>query len=150
MIRFLQVNEGKPIQVLAASEAMTRGGLVMKDFANDTVGKATAATGFALVDVSPEYFGVNAVITPSDAAFEAIAEDQQVLYVVAEPGERYAVTECDSGLTKGDKLVASGGKFVKATTGDYEWVYGGTYDDPTGLDMYIVECVSPATIAAGG
>ena len=55
-----------------------------------------------------------------------------------------------TGLAVGDPLVAKAGKFEKAVQGaadvTYHWVYGGTYDDPTGT-MYIIERVHPTVIA---
>lgn len=149
MLRYLQVLKDKPIQILEAGSALTRGGCVAKDYATGKVGAATAAGGFFLVDNAPNYDGINAVIAPTDADFENIASGALCLFTPTFVGERYATTELTLGsLAVGDALKASGGKFVAGASGDScEWVYGGPYADPTGLTMYIVERVAPVTVA---
>lgn len=140
MLRFLEVTEGKQIQIVKAGAALKRGAPVAKSVANDNV---TAATGdpLFLVDNAPNYDGVNAAIIPDDAAFEDIASGTLCLAVPAYVGERYATTELTVGsLSKGDTLTASAGKFVAGENG--KWAYGGTYSDPTGLTMYIVERIA--------
>ena len=43
-----------------------------------------------------------------------------------------------------------GGKFVKpAKTGAAFWKYQGVYENPFGVDMYIVERVPSATVTVG-
>ena len=148
MIRFLQVDENKNIQILKAGEALTRGAAVTKNYATDAVGKATATGGIYLVDVAPNYDGINSVIAPTDGSFESIASGALVLFVPTYEGERYATTELTVGaLVQGGYLKAASGKFVAGVTNDVcEWVYGGTYSDPTGKTMYIVERVAPKTV----
>ena len=143
MLRFLQVTEDKQISILDAGEAMVRGGTITKDYSDGTVDKATAATNFYLADVAPNSNGINAIITPTDAGFEAIAAGDKVLVVPTYVGERYATTELTIGaLVKGNYLKSAGGKFVAAEASDNStWVYGGLYSDPTGLTMYVVEKV---------
>lgn len=149
MLRYLQVQKDKPIQILEAGAALKRGGCVVKDYTDDTVDPATADSGFFLVDNAANYDGINAVIAPTDADFENIASGALCLVVPTYVGERYATTELTIGsLSKGDALIASGGKFVAGVQSDVcDWVYGGTYADPTGLTMYIVERVAPVTVA---
>lgn len=145
MIRFINVNEGKNLLLRKASETMTRGMAVTLNYANETVGKATATTDIYLVDVDANYNGINAVIAPTDGSFEDIAVDQMVILVPAYVGERYATTELTIGaLTKGALLKAAAGEFVAAVSNDVcEWCYGGTYSDATGKTMYVVERIMP-------
>ena len=150
MIRYLQVVQGKPIRHLKAAAALTRGAVVAQDVKAGTVSAATG-TGDYLLDVDPNYDGLNAVINPTDGEFENIDNGADVLVIPALFGERYATTEVTAaGLAVGDPLVAKAGKFEKAVQGaadvTYHWVYGGTYDDPTGT-MYIIERVHPTVIA---
>lgn len=140
MLRFLQVTEGKQIQIVKAGAALKRGAPVTKSVAADTVAAATGDAVF-LVDNAPNYNGINAAIIPDDAAFEDIASGALCLAVPVYVGERYATTELTIGsLSKGDKITASSGKFVADADG--KWAYGGTYSDPTGLTMYIVERIA--------
>lgn len=150
MIRFLNVNEGKNLPLRKASEAMKRGGAVVVDYTDETLGKATANTGIYLVDVAPTYDGINAVVTPPDGSFEDIAAGQMCIEIPTYLGERYAITEVTTtGLSKGTPIVTSAGKFVKAgLSTKYEWVYGGTYADPSVAGMHIIERVPEGTTAA--
>lgn len=146
MLRFLQVNEIKPIKLMKAGADLKRGAVVADDFATDVVTAATGA-GDYLVDVPKNYDGINALITPKEKDFEDIKTDALVQRIPTHLGERYATTEVTAaGLAVGDPLAATAGKFVKATSGTYQWVYCGPYADPTGLAMYIVERVSPTTV----
>jgi len=149
MLRFLQVNEKKPIPILVAGEALTRGMAVTQDYADNTIKKATATSGFFLVDNAPNYDGLNAVYSPTDGSFETITSGAKALLIPVYVGERYATTELTIGtLTKGASIKSSAGKFVAAVANDVcEWVYGGTYSDPTGLTMYVVECVPSHTVS---
>ena len=98
--------------------------------------------GAYFIDVPKNYDGVNAVIEPLDSAFEDIAAGARVNRIPTRVGERYATTELTvTGLSVGDTLVVSSGKFVK---GSGDWIYGGVYNNPYGLTMYIVE-KGPAT-----
>ena len=148
MLRYLQVQKDKPIQILPAGEDLIRGACVVKDYERGVVNNASGHSCF-IVDNAPNYDGINAVIAPTDADFENIAQDALCLLVPAREGDRYATTEVDiqGGIDVGTPLVADDGMFVPASNGDtYEWVYGGTYNDPTGLNMYVVERVEVATI----
>ena len=147
MLRFLQVTEGKELPIRTAAEAMTRGGLITVDYTDDTVDKATANTGFSFVDVAPNYDGINAMVSPTDSAFEDISDGALIITVPAYVGERYATSELTIGtLSKGDLIVASSGKFVAASSGTAEWRYGGLHSDPSGITMYIVEKVAPTSV----
>lgn len=144
MIRSLQVNTAEPIKITAALEAMTRGMCVYEDFANGGVKKSSDVAGFYLVDVAPNYDGINAVITPNDSGFENVAVGQKVLLIPVGHNRRYATNQITAtGLVKGDKLKASAGLFVKASAGDTtaEWVYDGAYSDPTFTGMHVVQHV---------
>ena len=149
MLRYLQVLKDKPIQILETSAALTRGACVAKDYATGKVAGATATGGFFLVDNAMNFDGINAVIAPSEGDFESIASGALCLMVPTFVGERYATSELTVGsLEVGDALKASAGKFVAGAQNDVcEWVYGGTYADPTGITMYIVERVAPITVA---
>lgn len=137
MIRTLQAITHKNIPVVTAAADLKRGAIVNKTVDNK-VDNASAA-GFGFVDITPNYDGINAVIMPADEDFEDIEKDALCLYIPVHSGERYATSECaDEGLSVGDKIgVGENGKFAKDEDG--EFVYGGIYDDPTGIKMYIVE-----------
>lgn len=136
MIRTLQAITHKNIPVVTAAANLKRGAIVNKTVDNK-VNNATVA-GFGFVDITPNYDGINAVVMPADEDFENIKNGALCLYIPVHSGERYATSECAEGLTVGDKLgVGDNGKFAKNESG--EFVYGGIYDDPTGIKMYIVE-----------
>lgn len=150
MLRYLQVTEDKPVKITTVSVDTKRGAPVITDFTDDSLAPATADTGIYFADVAKNYDGINAIIEPTDGDFESIKAGGKVLRVVPAPGDRYATTEVTAtGLNKGDPLVASAGKFVKAASGkDYEFVYGGTYADPSvEVASHIVECVKRGTVA---
>lgn len=139
MIRALQVIDHKNISVVTAAAELKRGSLVTKNGENKVNKTAANATSFGFVDVSANYDGVNAIVNPTDDSFETIKSGALCLYIPVHSGERYATSECASGLTVGDKLATdANGKFAKAST-DGAFMYCGTYDDPTGIAMYIVE-----------
>lgn len=76
---------------------------------------------------------------PTDGEFETAETGTRVRVIHTLPGEMYATSELtDSGLTAGDPLKVSAGKFVKATPASdaHAWVYRGEYSDPTGIKMY--------------
>ena len=65
MIRYLQVQQDKPVNVMRiASEAMTTGMAVSIDHANGEVDKATGI-GYYLVDVPRDYDGAHAAFNYS-------------------------------------------------------------------------------------
>lgn len=147
MLRILQTTQGKPIKATyKASEAMYQGMAVSLDHANGEVDKATGV-GDYIVDVPKEYTGLYAIVNPADDAFESIASGKLVNVIPTFIGDRYATDQItSSGLTKGDALKVASGLFVAATSGDgYQYVYGGTYADPTGT-LHIVERVAKATV----
>lgn len=146
MIRFLSVTEDKNLPIRKASAEMKRGAAIVVNHVDDTVAPASAETGIFLVDVAPNYDGINAVITPNDSAFEKIEAGQNVISIPVYVGERFATTECADGLSMGAGLKAEAGEFV-AADGAYEFVFKGEYSDPTGLKMYIVEKVAPVAQA---
>ena len=95
--------------------------------------------GAYFIDVPKNYDGVNAVIEPLDKDFEDIAAGARVNRIPTRVGERYATTELTVGTLKvGDSLTVTNGKFV---AGNGDWIYGGVYNNPYGLTMYIVEKV---------
>lgn len=149
MLRYLQVTENKPVKITTASVAVKRGAPITVDFTDGTVAPATAGTGLYLADVAKNYDGINAIIEPTDGDFEDIKVGGKVLRVVPFVGDRFATTEVTAaGLVAGDPLVATAGKFVKAGSAkDYEFVYGGTYADPSVENSYIVERVERNTTA---
>lgn len=140
MLRIVEANTNKALSVMyTASAAMKRGAFVTPDESNMTVGPATGATQY-LVDVAPNYDGINAVIEPTDADFEDIKEGDRVILVPVLIGEKYATSEVDKGsLNAGDKISATSGKAAANASGD--WVYCGEYSDPTGIKMYTVKRV---------
>jgi hypothetical protein len=150
MLRFLQEHNDKPIEVLTAGAALARGGFVYKDPADDELKVLATGLGDDIVDICKNYDGANAVKDPTEADFEAIAENAQALRVPTLTGERYATSEVTRNYADvGDPMTVTNGKLVKATgAAAYQWVYGGTYSDPTGITMHVVEKVAPATAPA--
>ena len=147
MLRILQTTQGKPIKATyRASEAMYQGMGVSLDHVNNEVDKATGV-GDYIVDVPKAYEGLYAVVNPADNAFESIASGALVDVIPTFVGDRFATNQITSaGLSKGDPLDVGAGLFIKATSGDaYQYVYGGTYADPTGT-LHIVERVAKASV----
>jgi hypothetical protein len=147
MLRYLQVQQDKPVSVMrVASEAMTTGMAVSIDYANGEVDKATGI-GYYLVDVPRNYDGANSAFNYPDDEFEDIALGDRVIQIPVSIGDRFATNQITAtGLSAGDPLDVAAGLFKEATSGDaYGWVYGGTYADPTGT-LHIVERVPNATV----
>lgn len=147
MIRYLTPLGNRPIKAnYKASEAMTQGMAVSLATANAEVDKATGV-GDYLVDVPKSFTGLYAIVNPEDDAFEDIAAATFVNVVPTYIGDRFATDQViTTGLTIGDPLDVAAGLFQEATSSDaYQWVYGGTYSDPTGT-LYIVERVAKATV----
>lgn len=135
MYRALQVNVAKNVEIVTAGEDLTRGMAVVYDPATKSVAK-TGAGDLCLLDVTPKYEGVNAVIAPNDSAWEEVKAGELVLKITLYTGEHYATNQIDAeGLTAGDKLVAQDGKLVKGEVGA-KFAYVGTYADPTFGDMH--------------
>jgi len=138
MIRIVEGHTNKALSVMyTASAAMKRGAFVTISEDDKTVAPATGATKF-MVDVAPNSDGINAIVTPTDDSFEDITVGDRVIVVPVLDGEKYATTELTVGeAAVGAKMAATAGKLIAATTGD--WIYCGTYSDPTGLAMYTVK-----------
>ena len=133
MLSRLMEYEIKPIKQVVADKALKRG--------------APLEDGAYFADVQKNYDGVNAVIEPMEKDFEDIAIGQRYNRIPTLLGERYATTEVEKGeLNKGDMVKVQDGKFVSAAGAEAEWMYDGVYDNPYGLDMYIVEKVPPKTV----
>lgn len=147
MIRYLTPLGNRPIKATyKASEAMYQGMAVSLDTANAEVDKATGV-GDYLVDIPKSYTGLYAIVNPEDDAFELIASGSYVNVVPTFVGDRFATDQITTtGLTAGDPMDVAAGLFQEATSSDaYQWVYGGTYSDPTGT-LHIVERVAKGTV----
>lgn len=138
MIRNLQTHTNKVQSVMYTAAAdMTRGAFVTPNESAMTVSAATADTIY-MVDVPKNYDGINSMVDPSDGDFEDIKKGARVILVPVLPGERYATSEVTVGTaTVGAAMGVSAGKLAAKTNG--EWIYCGTYSDPTGIAMYIVK-----------
>lgn len=139
MIRLLQ-GKSRPVEYVTASADMVTGTVVTK--AGKTVAVAVDGTGDYLADAQKTYTGLNAVVNPTDAASTVIASGAMCVSVPAYLGDRFASSEVTRNYAdKGDPMVVSNGKFVKAASANaYQWVYGGEYQDPAGT-LHIVERV---------
>lgn len=148
MLRMLTPLGNRPIKAtFKAGAAMKQGMAVSLDFENSEVDKATGV-GDYIVDVPKSYTGLNAVVNPTDDAFEDIVKDQTVLVIPTFVGDRFATDQITTtGLAVKDPLDVAAGLFQEATQGDsYQWIYCGTYADPTGT-LHIVERVPAGTVA---
>lgn len=146
MLRILTPLGGRPIKATyTASENMVQGMSVSLDTENAEVDKATG-NGDYIVDVPKSYTGIYSVVNPKDDDFEEIASGKLVNVIPAYLGDRFATDQVTAtGLDIGDPLKVVAGLFVAATsTNTSQWVYGGTYADPTGT-LHIVERV-PAIV----
>lgn len=125
MFRRLQSNFGKTKDAtFTAGEAMVKGMLVVKDYANKEVNLPAAAVGtnVFIVDFSPEYvdmLAVQANTSDYDAVMNTIAEDARVSLELLEVGEVYATDQFTAtGIAVGDALqVGTDGKLAKKATG---------------------------------
>jgi hypothetical protein len=150
MLRFLQEQNQKPLEVLTAGAALKRGSFVYKDPEDDELKMLATGLGDDIVDISKNYDGTNSIKNPTDGDFETIADGAQALRVPTLVGERYAISEVTRNYADvGDPMTVTNGKLVKATgAAAYQWIYGGTYSDPTGITKHVVEKVTPATAPA--
>ena len=150
MIRYLQTQQNKPVEVLPVDGETTRGAVVYKDIATGKIKALSSGLGDALVDVSYTYDGSNAASNPVERSYETIADGAKAIYVPAALGDRFAVSEITATYAKkGHPLTATNGKFVKAAgASSFQWVYGGQYLDPMGVMTHIVERVAPGTSPA--
>lgn len=148
MLRKLNVVSDKPDQFAVTSAQLTNGMVVSKDYATGKISAATGA-GDYFVEAQKNYDGLNAVVAPTDGDFETIKSGETAILIPTYVGERYATSACATGLTVGDPLTVTSGAFAKqsAKSAAYQWVYGGTYSDPTGT-LYIVEKIPASTTAA--
>lgn len=150
MLRFLQVNKDKPLSILTAGAALTRGGVVYTDVDDSQLKVLSSGTGDFFVDVSKNYNGTNSYINPTEGSFETIASGAKCIRVPTEVGERYATSQLTLGtLDKADPVTVSSGGFIKAAgVASYAWIFDGEYEDSTGIDLYIVEKVPTSTAPA--
>lgn len=149
MLRFLQVKENKPLDILTAGAAMLRGTVVSTDAENLELNALSSGYGDFFVDGPKHYESLYSIINPSDIVDDTIASGAKCTRVPTYLGEIYATSEATPGYADvGDPMNVSSGKLIKATGETaYQWVYGGTYDDPTET-LYIVEKVEPNTAPA--
>ena len=140
----VQINEMKPRKICTADGALTNGAAVAYDPAT---GKLSAATGDVMYVVTnaKNFDGINAVMEPTEAEHEAIANGDLCIRVPLELGDIIATTEVTAtSLSAGDHVKASAGKFIKDTaqspTG--KLVFLGAYENPWNLDMYKIEVVA--------
>lgn len=138
MFAKLQYNELKPVMIVKASADLVNGAPVSYAPATGTVGVATGADPMYVVTSAQKFEGINAVIEPSDDMLEEIKNGELCLRIPLERGDRFATTEVSGTPALGDKLTATSGKFAKASTGG-NCAYCGTYDNPWGLAMHIIE-----------
>jgi hypothetical protein len=148
MLRNLTPLGNRPIKAtFKASEAMKQGMAVSLDIPNSEVDKATGV-GDYIVDVPKKYEGIYAVVNPEDDAFEDIDQGDRVLVIPTYVGDRFATDQITiTGLSAGDPLDVANGLFIEATSNDaYQWIYVGTYSDPTGT-LHVIERVPKGTVA---
>ena len=144
MIRELMTVQNKPVELLLTSAAVKKGAPIDVDSEDQTVKHTADGLGTKLCDINATYEGLNAIVEPTDDAFEKAEAGVRVIQTL--PGEMYATSELDTEtLQAGDKLQAKGGKFVKATAGQYAYEYRGIYSDPTGIKMGKIARVEIAT-----
>lgn len=139
----VQINELKPRMICTANEALTNGAAVEYDAATRKLSKASDVSKYVVTN-SKNYDYINAVIEPTEAEHETIASGALCIRVPLELGDVFATTEVTTtGLSAGDPVIPSAGKYIKdtATTSVSGLVYLGTYDNPWGLNMYMVECI---------
>ena len=143
MFAIVQYNELKPRAISVASEAMVNGAAVAYNPATRKLSKATGASHFVVTNAK-NYDGINAVMEPTDAEHETIASDDLCIRVPLQLGDIFATTEVTTtSLSAGDPVIPSAGKYIKDTaqTSTSGLVYLGTYENPWGLNMYMIECV---------
>ena len=140
----VQFNELKPRMICTANEALVNGAPVAYTAATRKLAKATAATKYVVTNAK-NYDGINAVMEPTDAEHEAIASGDLCIRVPLEIGDVFATTEVTTtNLSVGDPITVATGKFAKDTaqTPAGGMVYLGTYDNPWGLNMYMIEVIA--------
>lgn len=152
MLRYIQVINAKNAPLMKTSAACTRGMAVAVDYAAGTVAPAASGTGVRLADAPNNYDGINSVIAPNDGSFEDIASGAIIPTVVPKDGEKYGTTcVTATGLAEGDYLAVKNGMFEKAGKSTaVEWVYRGTYKEPSAASGigYVIEKIPAITTAA--
>lgn len=143
MFAEVQINELKPRAICVANEALTNGAAVAYNPATRKLSKATGASHYVVTNAK-NYDGINAVIEPTDAEHEDIASDALCIRVPLEIGDIFATTEVTTtNLSAGDPVIPSSGKYIKDTaqSSTSGLVYLGEYENPWGLNMYMIECI---------
>lgn len=139
----VKINEFKPRAICVASEALTNGAPVAYTASTRKLSKATGASHY-IVTNAKNFDGINAVKEPTDAEHEAIAADALCIRVPLELGDIIATTEVTTtSLSAGDPVIPSAGKYIKDTaqSSTSGLVYLGEYENPWGLNMYMIECI---------
>ena len=139
----VQINEMKPRAICVASEALTNGAPVAYNAATRKLSKATGASHY-IVTNAKNFDGYNAVFEQTDAEHEEISADGLCIRVPLELGDIIATTEVTKGsLAAGDPVIPSAGKYIKDTaqSSTSGLVYLGEYENPWGLNMYMIECI---------
>ena len=143
MFAIVQYNELKPRAISVASEALVNGAAVSYNPATRKLAKATGASHFVVTNAK-NFDGINAVMEQTDAEHEEIKQNDLCIRVPLQLGDIFASTEVTTtGLSAGDPVIPSAGKYIKDTaqTSTSGLVYLGTYDNPWGLNMYMIECI---------
>lgn len=143
MFAEVQINELKPRAICVANEALVNGAPVAYNAATRKLSKATGKSLYVVTNAK-NFDGINAVKEPTDAEHEAIAADALCIRVPLELGDIFATTEVTTtNLSAGDPVIPSAGKYIKDTAGTSTsgLKYLGVYDNPWGLNMYMIECV---------
>jgi hypothetical protein len=149
MLRILQARKNKPVEIVTAGANFITGAVVTRDFTDGTIDAAASGYGDYFVDAPKDYTGIYSVVNPNDRDSQLIPEGAKCVVIPTFIGERYATSEATPGYADiGDPLSASNGDLVRTSSqGAYNWVYGGTYEDPHGT-LYIVEKVAESTAPA--
>ena len=143
MFAIVQYNELKPRAISVANEALTNGAAVAYNPATRKLSKATGASHFVVTNAK-NFDGINAVMEQTDAEHEEIKANDLCIRVTLQLGDIFATTEVTTtSLSAGDPVIPSAGKYIKDTaqTSTSGLVYLGTYENPWGLNMYMIECV---------
>ena len=143
MFAEVQINELKPRMICTANEALVNGAPVAYTAATRKLAKGTGASKYVVTNAK-SYDGIYAVKEPTDAEHETIASGALCIRVPIELGDVFATTEVTTtSLSAGDAVIPSAGKYIKdtATTSTSGLVYLGQYENPWGLDMYLIECI---------
>lgn len=150
MLRYLQKQSRVPVEAAVAGEDLVSGAPIYKDAETGEI--MSLATGLCddLVDIRMNYDELNAVVSPTERSVEQIAADSLALRVTTRVGDRFSTSEITATVAqKGDPLVASNGKFVRASGGAaYQWVYDYAYLDSVGATLHAIEKVPSAVAPA--